>query len=286
MTNPQHIGRKNKAQNAQAGKHASNAKKAVSVKSLVKEFGKSRFRAVDDVSFDISKGEIFGLVGPNGAGKTTLMSMLTTVLQPTKGSVEIFGNDICRNSYEARKHIGVVFQEHTLDDELTVYENLDFHARIYKLSDKHNLIAKALAFSGLEKVSGRQAKELSGGMKRRLEIARALLHNPEVLFLDEPTLGLDAQARRDLWEYITELNKERGLTVFLTTHYLEEADKLCGRIAIMNKGRIAELDSPSALKKRYKLKSLEDVFIKVSGHEISEEDVGEDIAAYAHSRVG
>ncbi len=205
------------------------------------------FRAVDSISFNVKEGEIFGLLGPNGAGKTTTIKMLTTVIKPSEGIAQIDGFDVVKEASEVRKRIGVVFQESTLDNDLTVYENLDFHARLYGVKDRKRRIKEVLELVELEDQAGKVVKNLSGGMKRKLEVARGILHQPSVLFLDEPTLGLDVPTRRKIWDHIESL---ADVTIFLTTHYMEEAERLCDRIAIMDKGRIIALDSPENLKSR------------------------------------
>ncbi|KUG19303.1 abc-type multidrug transport system, atpase component [hydrocarbon metagenome] len=208
------------------------------------------FTAVDRISFEIPEGEIFGLLGPNGAGKTTAISMLATLLKPTSGAAMINGHSIAGGEDGVRRSIGIVFQDQSLDEELTAFENMDFHGRLYRIPNplRQEKIAELLA---LVELDGRQhdlVKTFSGGMRRRLEIARGLLHRPKVLFLDEPTLGLDPQTRNHLWEYIERLNREAGITIILTTHYMEEADRLCDRVAIIDHGRIVALDAPGALK--------------------------------------
>ncbi len=205
------------------------------------------FKAVDSISFNVKGGEIFGLLGPNGAGKTTTIKMLTTVIKPTEGIAQIDGFDVVKDASEVRKRIGVVFQETTLDNDLTVYENLDFHARLYGVKDRKRRIKEVLELVELEDQAEKVVKNLSGGMKRKLEIARGILHQPSVLFLDEPTLGLDVPTRRKIWDHIESL---ADVTIFLTTHYMEEAERLCDRVAIMDKGRIIALDSPENLKSR------------------------------------
>ncbi|MFN3383680.1 MAG: ATP-binding cassette domain-containing protein [Archaeoglobaceae archaeon] len=217
----------------------------VIVDKLVKEFG--NFRAVDEVSFEVEEGEIFGLLGPNGAGKTTVVMILATLLKPSSGKAFIAGHDVVKEASMVRNKIGVVFQETTLDLELTAKENLDFHARLYGLSkeERKRRIEEVLELVELTEKANIAVKKFSGGMKRRLEIARGLLHFPRVLFLDEPTLGLDAISRRKIWEYIVEAKKDT--TIFLTTHYIEEAEKLCDRVAIMNHGKIVAIDKPERL---------------------------------------
>ncbi len=222
----------------------------ISVKGLKKYY--NGLKAVDGISFEVKKGEIFGFLGPNGAGKTTTIKMLVTLLKPTDGTALVNGFDINKNSYGVRKSIGVVFQEPALDDELTGRENLDFHARMYGMAgkDRDKRIKEVLKKVDLEDKKDVLVKYYSGGMKRRLEIARGLMHYPRILFLDEPTLGLDPQTRRSIWSYIKELNKKEGITVFLTTHYMEEADYLCDRIAIIDHGKILVTDEPKKLKNK------------------------------------
>lgn len=219
------------------------------VKNLTKTF--NGFKAVDSINFTVKKGEIFGLLGPNGAGKTTTIKMLVTLLKPSSGEAKVAGYDVVKQPNMVRKNIGIVFQEPTLDLELTAKENLDFHARLYGLNKKRReeRIREVLKLVDLYDKANLQVKKFSGGMQRRLEIARGLLHFPKVLFLDEPTLGLDAQTRRKIWDYIIEMKEREDVTIILTTHYIEEADKLCDRVAIIDKGKIIALDDPENLKK-------------------------------------
>jgi len=221
---------------------------SISVKNLVKRFGS--LTAVDGISFSVKEGEIFGLLGPNGAGKTTTISILATITNLTSGSARIYDKDVARDKDEARKLIGIVFQDPSLDDELTGRENLDFHARLYgiKGKEKRDAIDKVLRLVELDDKANRQVKTYSGGMKRRLEIARGFIHNPKVLFLDEPTIGLDPQTRRKIWDYIVALNRKERITILLTTHYMEEADAICDRIAIIDHGRIIKMDTAERLK--------------------------------------
>ncbi len=221
---------------------------AITVKDLVKKFGD--FTAVDNLSFNIKRGEVFGLLGPNGAGKTTTISMLSTMLKPTSGKASVNGFDIRTNQDEVRKSIGIVFQDQSLDEELTAYENMDFHGRLYRIpkSIRQKKIMELMKLVELDDKKDNLVKIYSGGMRRRLEIARGLLHEPEVLFLDEPTLGLDPQTRNHLWDYIEALNKEKGITIILTTHYMDEADKLCHRIGIVDRGKIIAMDTAENLK--------------------------------------
>jgi ABC-2 type transport system ATP-binding protein len=220
----------------------------ISVENLTKKFG--AITAVDGISFGIEKGAVFGFLGPNGAGKTTTINILCTLLSPTSGKASIAGYDCMKESSAVRKAIGIVFQDNTLDKELTAYENLLFHSYLYNVpkSVRKERIEDALRFIGLYDRRDEVVKRFSGGMKRRLEVARAIIHQPEVLFLDEPTLGLDPQSRTNLWEFISELPKKRGVTIFMTTHYMEEAE-ICDKIAIIDKGKIIAQGSPDELKK-------------------------------------
>jgi ABC-2 type transport system ATP-binding protein len=221
---------------------------ALHIENLTRRF--NNLIAVDNISFDIEHGEIFGLLGPNGAGKTTTLSMLSTMLKPTSGSATVNGIDIERDEDGVRKSIGIVFQDQSLDEELTAWENMDFHGRLYRIpSDiRKQRITELLRLVELEDRQHDIVKTFSGGMRRRLEIARGLLHHPSVLFLDEPTLGLDPQTRNHLWQYIASLAREKGITIILTTHYMEEADRLCSRVAIIDHGKIIALDTPQNLK--------------------------------------
>jgi len=223
--------------------------KAIKTHDLTKSFG--NLVAVDKVSLEIEQGELFGMLGPNGAGKTTLAKMLSTLLKPTSGYAEVWGNDVTLKQDEVRRCIGVVFQDPSVDDKLTGRENLDFHARMYgmKRELREKRIAEVLDLVDLTEKADIQLEAYSGGMQRRLEIARGLMHRPKVLFLDEPTLGLDVQTRRHIWNYVKTLNRKEDVTVFLMTHYMEEADYLCRRIAIIDKGRIIALDTPQNLKR-------------------------------------
>lgn len=220
----------------------------IKLKNLTKKFG--RFTAVDGISFEINEGEIFGFLGPNGAGKTTTISMLATILAPTDGTAEINGFDIIKEKHNVRNSIGIVFQDPSLDDELTACENLVFHAVMYNLKKDaiEKRILESLELVDLEKRKNDLVKTFSGGMKRRLEIARGLMHHPKILFLDEPTVGLDPQTRSHIWEYVRKLNKDEKITILLTTHYMEEAEKLADRIAIIDNGKIIAIDAPQNLK--------------------------------------
>lgn len=222
---------------------------AIEAKGLTKVYGGSTL-AVDNVTMEVEEGEVFGFLGPNGAGKTTTIKILSTLLKPTKGSASVCGYDVVKEPSEVRKRIGIVFQDPALDDQLTGRENLDFHARVYGLSRKERKerMEEVLKLVGLEDRAEDLVKNYSGGMRRRLEIARGLMHYPKVLFLDEPTLGLDVQTRRAIWDYIIDLNEKEGITIFLTTHYMEEAEYLSDRIAIIDRGRIIVTDTPGNLR--------------------------------------
>ncbi len=221
---------------------------AIETKGITKKF--DEITAVKNVSISVKPGELFGLLGPNGAGKTTLISMLSTMIEPTGGSAKVWDFDVDKEASQVRENIGMVFQDTTLDDRLTGRENLDLHGRLYGLDGKtrKKRIQEVLTLVELTERADAIVKTYSGGMMRRLEIARGLMHHPHVLFLDEPTLGLDPQTRNHIWEYIKTLNREEGVTIVLTTHYMEEADHLCNRIAIIDHGEIVALDTPEALK--------------------------------------
>ncbi|UCC41409.1 MAG: ATP-binding cassette domain-containing protein [Candidatus Aminicenantes bacterium] len=221
---------------------------AIKVENLTKKF--NGLVAVDQISFSVENGELFGLLGPNGAGKTTIINMLSTLLRATSGYGEVTGFDISKNEDDVRRSIGVVFQEPALDTKLTGRENLEFHAMMYGINKekRRERIKEVLELVELSERARTLVEKYSGGMKRRLEIARGLIHWPKVLFLDEPTLGLDAQTRRHIWDYIKKLNKEHRVTIILTTHYMEEADYLCDNIAIMDNGKFVALDTPEKLK--------------------------------------
>ena len=220
----------------------------IQVQDLVKEFGS--FTAVAGISFDVLPGEIFGFLGPNGAGKTTTINMLATLLKPTRGTAILAGHDVQKEPNGVRQAIGMVFQDPSLDDRLTGEENLVFHAMLYNVPKRLRAerMDQVLAIVGLADRRKAIVRTYSGGMKRRLEIARGLLHHPKVLFLDEPTAGLDPQTRNAMWEHVRKLRDEIGITVFMTTHYLDEAEN-CDRIAIIDNGKIQALDTPPALKR-------------------------------------
>ncbi|HTW93261.1 MAG TPA: ATP-binding cassette domain-containing protein [Tepidisphaeraceae bacterium] len=239
--------------------------------NLVRQFGD--FAAVRGISFDVPAGEIFAFLGPNGAGKTTTIKMLTTLLRPTSGRIELDGLDPVTQQNEVRKRFGIVFQDPTLDDELTAYENMDFHGALYKVPRKlrRQRIEQLLGLFELWDRRDTRVKFFSGGMRRRLEIARGLLHHPKILFLDEPTLGLDPQTRNQLWTHVRQLNQDEQVTVFLTTHYMEEAERVAQRIAIIDHGQIVAQGSAAELKQQTNSQSLEEAFLALTGSSIREE---------------
>jgi len=227
---------------------AQNPEYMIQVKGLTRRFG--GILAVDKLNFAVQPGEVFGLLGPNGAGKTTTLSMLCTILKPTSGTATVNGIDVTRNPAQVRRMIGIVFQEPSIDDRLTGRENLEMHANLYGVprTEQKKRIDEVLDLVELSDRADALMRTYSGGMRRRLEIARGLIHYPKVLFLDEPTIGLDPQTREHIWNYISALSKRESITVILTTHYMEEADKLCDRVAIIDYGRIIALDTPQRLK--------------------------------------
>ena len=244
----------------------------IKVKNLTKKFGE--FTAVDNISFDVEKAEIFGFLGPNGAGKSTTIKMLTTLLHPTSGEIEINGINPALHQDKVRESFGIVFQDPSLDEELTAYENMNFHAVLYKVPPdiRKQRIEELLNFVELWDKRNEFVKNYSGGMKRRLEIARGFLHHPKIIFLDEPTLGLDPQTRNYMWNYINDLNKKEQTTVFFTTHYMEEADRVADRIAIIDHGKIVASGTPEQLKVQTGKDNLEDAFLELTGSKIREEE--------------
>lgn len=244
----------------------------ISVNNLVKRFGD--FTAVDHINFNVKRGEIFAFLGPNGAGKSTTIKMLTTLLKPTEGTIDLNGYDVLKAQEGARNSFGIVFQDPSLDDELTCFENMELHATLYHVprAERKERIQKLLQFVDLWDRKDSKVKTFSGGMKRRLEIARGLLHEPAVLFLDEPTLGLDPQTRNHMWEYIQDLNKRNQMTIFFTTHYMEEAERVAHRIAIIDHGKILTEGSAASLKEQTNTNSLEEAFLALTGRAIREEE--------------
>ena len=220
----------------------------IKVRDLTKRFGD--FVAVDHISFAVKRGEIFGFLGPNGAGKSTAIKMLTTLLHPTSGSAEICGHDVVKESDAVRKHIGIIFQDRSSDEFLTGRQNLDFHARMYEMSaeDRKRKMESVLDLLELKGKENIRLRNLPEGVRRRFEVARGFMTHPDVVFLDEPTIGFDIKARMDLWNQIKRAREQEGVSVSLTTHFIEEADYLCDRVAIIDKARIIALDTPQKLK--------------------------------------
>lgn len=245
----------------------------IEIKNLTKKYGD--FTAVDDISLHVEKGEVFAFLGPNGAGKTTTIKMLTTLLNPTKGEVFLGGHNVIENPGQTRKSFGIVFQDPSLDNELTAYENMQFHAILYGI--KKEVYQKRIAdLLNLVELSDRKdsfVKNFSGGMKRRLEIARGLLHNPQVLFLDEPTIGLDPQTRNHIWAYIHNLNKQENVTIFFTTHHMEEVERMASKVAIIDHGKMLITGTIADILQKAGTEKLEDAFIKLTGNNIREEEV-------------
>ena len=242
----------------------------VSLDHLTRRFGE--FTAVNAITLEVAPGEVFGLLGPNGAGKSTTIKMLTTLLQPTSGAATIAGYDVVRRPAQARRVIGYVPQALSADGALTGYENLLIFARLYDLPRREaaRRARQALEFMGLAEAADKLARNYSGGMIRRLEVAQALLHEPHVLFLDEPTVGLDPVARKAVWQRLSDIRAQTGMTIFLTTHYMEEADSLCQRVAIMSHGEISAIGSPDELKASLGRPdaTLDDVFERFTGDQL------------------
>jgi len=257
----------------------------IEVKNIVKKF--KDFVAVDDISFNVLEGEIFAFLGPNGAGKSTTIKMLTTLLRPTSGSMLLNGKNPAKEQDEVRESFGIVFQDPSLDDELTAYENMEFHGVLYKVDRKirKERIEQMLKFVELWDRRNDLVKQFSGGMKRRLEIARGLLHHPKILFLDEPTLGLDPQTRNHIWNYIQKLNQEEKMTIFFTTHYMDEAARVANRIAIIDHGKIIASGTAEDLKAKTNTSSLEDAFLSLTGKVIREEEASGTDQMRSHRRM-
>ncbi len=243
----------------------------IQVENLVKTFGD--LKAVDDVTFTVPKGEIFAFLGPNGAGKTTTIKMLTTLLRPTGGSIRLDGLDPAHKQQECRKRFGIVFQDPSVDADLTAQENMEIHGILYHVPRKQRgeRIERLLKLFELWDRKDMPVKSFSGGMKRRLEIARGFLHTPKILFLDEPTLGLDPQSRNQLWSQVKNLNESEQVTVFLTTHYMEEAEKVAHRIAVIDHGRMVALGTAAELKEKTQTGTLEEAFLALTGSSIRDE---------------
>jgi ABC-2 type transport system ATP-binding protein len=245
----------------------------IRVRHVVKKFGD--FTAVDDISFEVQTGEIFAFLGPNGAGKTTTIRMLTTLLQPTSGTLELNGLNPATQAQQVRQQFGIVFQDPSLDQDLTAWENMELHGVLYdvKRAVRRQRTEMLLTLFDLWERRDAQVKEFSGGMKRRLEIARGFLHTPKILFLDEPTLGLDPQSRNQLWTHVKALNEAEKVTVFLTTHYMDEADRVAQRIAVIDHGKIVAMGTSRELKEQTGTESLEEAFLALTGNSIRDESV-------------
>jgi ABC-2 type transport system ATP-binding protein len=246
----------------------------IKVQNLSRSFG--AFKAVDDISFEVGAGEIFAFLGPNGAGKTTTIRMLTTLLSPSSGTIQMDGLDPARHQNEVRRRFGIVFQDPSLDQDLTAEENMELHGVLYHVPRRIRRERTETLMRAFEVWERRASpvKTFSGGMKRRLEIARGLLHTPRILFLDEPTLGLDPQSRNQLWSHVQHLNKTEGVTVFLTTHYMDEADRVATRIAVIDHGKIVAMGSSQELKAQTETETLEAAFLKLTGTAIRDETAG------------
>ncbi len=246
----------------------------IEAKDLVKKFGD--FTAVNNVSFKVEPGEIFAFLGPNGAGKSTTIKMLTTLLAPSEGAIILNGNNPAENADAVRHSFGIVFQDPSLDDDLTAYENMEIHGVLYGVPGevRAKRIPELLQFVELWDRKDSYVKEFSGGMKRRLEIARGLLHHPKVLFLDEPTIGLDPQTRNHMWKYLQNLNATEGITIFFTTHYMEEAARVAQRIAIIDHGKLIAIGTLDELKAQTETQTLEDAFLTLTGSVMREEEAG------------
>ncbi|HEX7728311.1 MAG TPA: ATP-binding cassette domain-containing protein [Terracidiphilus sp.] len=243
----------------------------IQVQNLVKTFGS--FTAVNDVTFNVAEGEIFAFLGPNGAGKTTTIKMLTTLLQPTSGAIRLNGLDPRTHQNQVRQQFGIVFQDPSLDGELTAWENMEIHGVLYHMSRKQARLRSEELLKLFELWDRRkeQVKKFSGGMKRRLEIARGFLHTPRILFLDEPTLGLDPQSRNQLWSHVKRVNENEKVTVMLTTHYMDEADRVAHRIGIIDHGKLVTQGTPQQIKDQTGAATLEDAFLALTGDTIRDE---------------
>ena len=246
----------------------------IRVQNLVKTFG--TFTAVNDVSFEVAEGEIFAFLGPNGAGKTTTIKMLTTLLQPTSGSIELDGLNPQKHQNEARRRFGIVFQDPSLDGDLNAWENMEIHGVLYHVPGKirRQRSEELLKLFELWDRRDEQVKKFSGGMKRRLEIARGFLHTPRILFLDEPTLGLDPQSRNQLWSHVKHVNETERVTVFLTTHYMDEADRVAHRIGVIDHGKLVAQGTPKSIKEQTNSETLEEAFLALTGSTIRDESAG------------
>ncbi len=247
------------------------ADSVISAKNVVKSFGS--IKAVDGISFEVKAGEIFAFLGPNGAGKSTTISMLTTMLRPTAGKLTLNGHDVTKDQAKARKSFGIVFQDPALEEELTAYENMQIHSVMYGIprNEEAKRIEDLLRLVDLWDRRNSYVKTYSGGMRRRLEIARGLLHHPKILFLDEPTLGLDTQTRNLLWDYVQKLSQSEGMTIFFTTHYLDEAEAVANRIAIIDHGKIITTGTVKQLTSQTKTKTLEQAYLELTGKTVRDE---------------
>ena len=243
----------------------------IEVKNLTRKFGD--FTAVDKISFSVKKGEIFAFLGPNGAVKTTTIKMLTTLLKKTTGEIRVAGFDPVLQQNQVRHSFGIVFQDQSLDEELTAFENMEYHAILYKVPTllRQKRIKELLELVSLWEKRNQLVKTFSGGMRRRLEMTRGLLHHPKILFLDEPTIGLDPQTRFQIWNYLKNLNQKEEITIFFTTQYMEEAEKIAQRIAVIDHGKIIAQGSVIDLINKTKTSSLEEAFLELTGHDIREE---------------
>ena len=252
-------------------RHYNDVRSMIKVDNLVRSFGD--FQAVKNISFEVKPGEVFAFLGPNGAGKTTTIKMLTTLLSPTSGTIRVDGLDPAKHQHQVRRLFGIVFQDPSLDSELTAYENLELHAVLYGVPRKvrGERIERLMRLFELWDRRDQQTKLYSGGMKRRLEIARGFLHTPKILFLDEPTLGLDPQSRNQLWTTVKSLNESQAVTVFLTTHYMDEAERVAQRIAIIDHGAIVAMGTAQELKEQTKTTSLEGAFLALTGSALRDE---------------
>ena len=246
----------------------------IRVTNLVKTFG--TFTAVDDVSFNVAEGEIFALLGPNGAGKTTTIKMLTTLLKPTSGSIQLDGLNPETNQNAVRQKFGIVFQDPSLDGDLTAEENMEIHGVLYHVPHKVRRQRTEELLKQFELWDRRkdQVKKFSGGMKRRLEIARGFLHTPKILFLDEPTLGLDPQSRNQLWSHVKKVNEAEKVTVMLTTHYMDEADRVAHRVGVIDRGKLVAVGTPAEIKAQTNTETLEEAFLALTGSTIRDESAG------------
>ena len=260
-------------------------KNVIEVKNLVKKYGD--FTAVDSISFSVGKGELFGFLGPNGAGKTTTINMLATLLEPTSGTLKVNGFNAVTQKNQVRSSIGLIFQDPSLDVELTAWENVWLHAKLYNVPNAlfRTRAQELLRLVDLENWKNKIVKSFSGGMKRRLEIVRGLLHHPKVLFLDEPTIGLDPQTRALIWQYLKSFREKEDVTIFVTTHYLPETEHF-DHIAVIDKGTLIAYGSPQELKKRFKQNSMDAVFMEITGHGIRDEELSSQIQARIFHKQG